>query len=112
MNLSMQDMELIASLKEDLAYQNLLSAIEAELDNTSAELEDNPKLHSFWKALRLVYRILKTYPERITMELQAERNRLGLDYKDDFETKPIPPTQLKLLEKYFAELNKKNESEV
>lgn len=68
--LSPEEVELVATLRENAAFKLLLEAVEAEIDTLATKLQfasskfEQKSTLAMWKALRLLHTILKTTPEQ------------------------------------------------
>jgi len=74
--------ELLAGLKTDVAYQLLLTKIEAWIDYLTDSLSryncpDTEKILPYWRALKIIHLELKTTPEQIADELEMAQKALN-----------------------------------
>lgn len=78
MNLSVEQLESIASLSYDPGFILLLDAIQAQIDDVTVVLHEAPvgmetQILARWRALREIYATLKTMPEELALRVNDER---------------------------------------
>ncbi len=77
--LSLQEVESVAALKYETGFIILLDAIQAQIDTLADELSnvqsgtDEAHMLGRWRALRLVYGLLKGTPEEFAMRVDEDR---------------------------------------
>lgn len=80
---SIQEMQLIADLRDNAGYRLILENIQAFVDDLAMQLEDAPddaqdrRRLTLWRAARKILAILQFTPEQFTQEMQAELARMS-----------------------------------
>ncbi len=116
MNLTIDQLEDIAYLKEEKAFKIVLKALEEEIEYTSeimTSFDDNidVKILPYWKALKKILFILTTYPETVAQELENYRKDLLEKGMEDILLRKPSAALLSALKKEY-ELKKKQMEEV
>lgn len=111
MDLEHLELESLSSLKENLGYRLIIDRIQAEIDNTQADLLDYEQLVSkekvlYWRALYKILYILKTIPEEMTKELTKLREDIQYSFTNE-QLDKLPPEYLDNLMKQYEKKKKK-----